>query len=165
VFDADGEPIQPSRPYALADHADFLERGGSRQEYLDGYAGQVSYLNGRILDTVDRLRARPGRPPVIIIQGDHGSRAVTAEPGSTDFLLEKVAILNAYHLPGAGGPEPYASITPANSFRIVLSRYLGVEPPSVADRVFWAEPDRPLDVSDVTEITRVEREPAPASAP
>jgi hypothetical protein len=153
VFRADGGPRRPDMPYGLADHTTFFDRGGTAAAYVSGYTEQVAFLNRRILHMIDRLLARPGPAPIIIIQGDHGSRFITEDPGSPRFLAEKLAILNAYYLPGGGNELLYPSITPVNSFRIVLSHYFGMNLPLLPDRVFWAPSDSPLQLTDVTDET------------
>ena len=45
-------------------------------------------------------------PPVIVLQGDHGSRTYTdLDRPEASYFKENLAILNAYHLPGDGGPS------------------------------------------------------------
>ncbi len=42
--------------------------------YRDGYAGQATYLSKLILAAVAEIIKKSPKPPVIIIQGDHGSK-------------------------------------------------------------------------------------------
>ena len=82
-----------------------------------GYTNQVKYLNSRMPKIVAQIIATSKNPPVIIIQGDHGFKAWN---DGTDRL----AILNAYYLPGKDASKLlYQSITPVNSFRMVLDAY------------------------------------------
>jgi len=84
---------------------------------LKAYADQVHYLNGRLLEVVTAILAKSASPPVIIIQGDHGWADRNAE--------DKLSILNVYHFPDADYSALYPTITPVNSFRVVLNQYLG----------------------------------------
>ena len=84
---------------------------------LKAYADQVHYLNGRLLEVVRAILAKSASPPVIIIQGDHGWADRNAE--------DKLSILNVYHFPDADYSALYPTITPVNSFRVVLNQYLG----------------------------------------
>jgi len=74
-----------------------------------------------------------------------------------DELDEKLAILNAYHLPGVS-PEAaglYPAITPVNSFRVVLNVLFGADLPLLPDR-YYAQVDSLhfYDLFDVTERLR-----------
>jgi hypothetical protein len=40
-------------------------------------------------------------------------------------LWERTSILNAYYLPNGGSQDLYPTISPVNSFRIVLNTYFG----------------------------------------
>ena len=59
-------------------------------------------------------------PPIIIIQGDHGSYEV-------EYTPLRVMILNAYYLPNGGEKLLYNTITPVNTFRLILDYYFGSE--------------------------------------
>jgi hypothetical protein len=72
VFDAQGRPIQPTRSYSIGDGDDYR---GSWEEYRQGYAGQVQFVDQKIEQTIDRILSNRQAP--IIIQGDHARR----EPG------------------------------------------------------------------------------------
>jgi len=48
-------------------------------------------------------------------------------------------ILNAYALPGVDPAQAlYPSISPVNSFRVVLNRYFGTDLPLLEDRSYFA---------------------------
>ncbi len=139
VFAADGAPIHPNRPFAWSD-ADHFRAFGTRKEYIEGYRGQIAYLNKLVLDAVDGILQNSPDPPIIVIQGDHGPGAYTTH-ASVDKtnLAERLSILNAYYLPHGGERDLYPSITPVNSFRVILNRYFGAELPLLPDRSYYAE--------------------------
>jgi hypothetical protein len=109
VFGPDGQivadpppfPFDPSKPLTL-----------ERRNRL--YTDQVTYANRRILAFVQKLLARPGPRPVIILQGDHG----ISENSRT-------AILNAYFVPPEQRAALYPGISPVNSFRFLLDQNFG----------------------------------------
>lgn len=80
-----------------------------------GYVSAVEYTSRRIVQVIDRILRDSPVPPVIIIQSDHGH-------GNG---LDKFKIFNAYYLPNGGSQDIYATITPVNTFRVVLNRYAG----------------------------------------
>lgn len=150
VFNAAGQFIQPDYEYSIHDGEAFA---GSREAYLKGYSGQIAHINTLLLDTVDHILTESDQPPIIIIQGDHG-------PGSTlDFSVlennscfkERQTILNAYYFPDGNYDTLYESITPVNSFRIVLNKIIGLDLDLVADKNYFSLWNTPYDFIDVTD--------------
>jgi hypothetical protein len=109
VFGPDGEVVDPADYWN--DH-----RLYTSSLYAKGYVGQVQYLNKRLETAISTLLDESPTPPVIIIQGDHGP---WLQAGENMFK-----VLNAYYLPGHSG-DLYPTISPVNSFRVVLNAYLG----------------------------------------
>jgi hypothetical protein len=82
-----------------------------------GYTNQLEYINSRIPQIVENIISRSKIPPVIIIQGDHGF-------GNWEDPRVRLPIMNAYYLPGVESNKLlYATITPVNTFRVVLDIY------------------------------------------
>jgi hypothetical protein len=136
LFDRDGRPLT-------------LEEERSRS-LRENYLGQLEFANRKLTELFDRLLAGPD-DPVIVLQADEGPHPVRYQadqerfpwPEATDEELEeKFSILNAYHLPGeAGVPE---GITPVNTFRLILSRYLGADLPLLPDQAYVFRDQRHL---------------------
>jgi hypothetical protein len=117
VFGPDGEIITQRETFSLKD--DILPK--DREDYIAGYRDQVRYINQRMLHLMDVILGQSETPPIIILQGDHGAgRRMTSDHART-------AILNAFHLPGNAQERIYASITPVNSFRLIMNEYFGTE--------------------------------------
>lgn len=101
------------------------------------YVNQLIFLNGRLRDMLDRLLAQ--EKPLIILQGDHGP--LDHEEGTRRTLLRnRTRILNAYLLPGGAGGL-YDSITPVNTFRVILNRFFGTAYPLLEDRTYYSDPN------------------------
>lgn len=148
VFDGDGEPLAHDTAYTLS--AGVYQ--GDREGYLRGYADQVTYLNRRLLETLEALLARADPPPIILIQADHGPDAsgLGEAPAPVSYLDERFAILNAYLLSGCEPGGLYPEITPLNSFRVVWNRCFGAELPLLDDRSWISPYGRPYDLTEVT---------------
>jgi hypothetical protein len=84
---------------------------------------------------VDQLLATSKTPPIIVIQGDHGG-TYWKRPD------QRMKILNAYYLPGAGNVL-YPSISPVNTFRIIFNTYFGQEFPLLPDVSRYSPPSPP----------------------
>ncbi len=145
VFGSGGEPVEPDYHFSMVD-ADRLHGGGdeARAEYISRYRDQLTYLNTRILAAVDVLLRSSPEPPVIVLQGDHGSRAYSDfDDPEASYFKESLAILNAYHLPGLeeGGIPP--DISPVNTFRLIFRHYFGADLEPLPDKSAWTTWRRP----------------------
>jgi hypothetical protein len=139
VFGADGEYASHSWDYTWDDGDKLLDaHGRDRQDYIEGYRNQVSYLNGRLEQAIDEILASSDRTPIIIVHGDHGpgSRYSTNNLENTD-LVERYSIFYAALLPGGGNADLYDTVSPVNGFRIVFNRYLGTDFPLLEDRSYY----------------------------
>ncbi len=92
------------------------------------YLGQYKYISRRILETVDMIMERSLRPPVILLQSDHGYRG-SRRRGNRVPHAEMVSVLNALHLPGIFPEKLDPSLSPRNNFRLVFNLYFGADYP------------------------------------
>ena len=122
-FDAEGNEITPT------------EVG-----FEEGYINQVAYFNDEILKSIAVIKAESETPPIIIIQGDHGPPT-----GRPDWDLR---ILNAYYLPAHSG-SLYPSISPVNTFRLILNEYFGENYPLFPDKSYKLETDNNYDYTPI----------------
>jgi hypothetical protein len=148
VLDADGNPIQPVWPYNLRD-ATFL---GTPDEYVSGYVEEAIYLNRRLEEVIEVILSTSERPPIIILQGDHGPGNYFDQDRLDDSCLrERYSILNAYYFPDQNYAALYPSISPVNSFRVVFNTYYGTDLPLLEDRSYYASWLAPFDFTEVTD--------------
>jgi hypothetical protein len=106
--------VSPHPPFVFNADGSFNYR--SEEDNL-GYSNQVAYLNQRMETIVKGILDHADTPPVIIIQGDHGINGKDPQ--------RRMKIFNAYYLPGEGKQWLYPSISPVNTFRVVLNSYFG----------------------------------------
>jgi hypothetical protein len=100
----------------------------------EGYINNVKFINSAIEPVVREIIQNSERPPVIVIQGDHG----------TAFLKDRrYFILNAYYLPGKEDVEIPSTITPVNTFRLIFNLYFGTDFPYRDDVSFSNDIGRP----------------------
>jgi len=128
--------VIPHPPYVFGPDGEFTDFD---KEYVPGYRDQVTYLNSRLLELLPRMIADSTVPPVIILQGDHGS--IGSKPNT------RTSIFNAYYLPGEGGQNPYPSISPVNTFRLVLNRYFDGQYELLEDISYYSVYTSPFDFS------------------
>jgi hypothetical protein len=147
MFRADGSvrpyPDDPSQPYDRA-----------------AYAEQVEFTNAKLEHLVDVLLEDFDQAPIIIIQGDHGPMLTLGAEAAETVWWERHAILNAILVPEEIRDDLYPSISPVNTFRVLLPNLFGTEAePLLPDESYfnWYEPSnsdavRPnsKDLQDVT---------------
>jgi hypothetical protein len=165
--------LLPHDPYvfdAAGNYRPRRARAGMTEAEL--FADQLAFTNSQIRQLVSSLLAVPAeRQPIILIQADEGpyplryrtdQRAFDWSMATTDELEMKYGILDAFYLPPEPGqpadvPAPYPTISSVNTFRLVLSRYFGLDLPLLPDRSFTsAGPELPYDLTEITD-----RLPAP----
>lgn len=137
VFDENGKV--PHVPYLLNSKM-------STQHVRDLYTGQLAYVTKKAQETIDVILATSKVPPIILLQADHGPGYMGMETGLAEGPLSEAdirhtgdgtspttCILNAYYFPGDGPDQLYRSISPVNSFRVMLNRYFGTNLPILED--------------------------------
>lgn len=125
--------MMPHWPYffdrtgAAVHSGSWSDLNGTKEQYLE----QLIYVDRLLTNMVAKIQQGSRRPPVIVIQADHGFREL---PGA-DKRVETFTILNALYLPGGRtNVVPFTGITPVNTFRLVLNRYFDAGLPYVADK-------------------------------
>ena len=149
IFDRDGNFILPDGPYIMWDGSFFP---GTKEEYQKGYTDQVTFLNQKLIEIISDILARSANPPIIILQGDHGPGAFyNMLELDNSCVYERFSILNAYYFPNGDYQLLYPSVTPVNSFRVVLNRYFGAQLDLLEDRSYYASWSSPYLFTDVTD--------------
>ena len=155
VFDAEGRDAKYETGFGYYDGSDWIERNGDRARYAEGYRGQATWTARQTLATVRRLIAASRRPPIIIVQGDHGPKSgLTQNSLSETDLQECVPNLNAYFVPAAIRAKLDTGVTPVNSFRIVLGALFGLDLPRRPDTSYFSPFAKPMELTDVTDRIR-----------
>jgi hypothetical protein len=177
--------VRPDRPsfvfaHFLVPHAPYLLDHGCRlvrdagwirigsPEDRAGYIGQIECVNTKTLELVTALRNRPGPPPIILLQGDHGSWARDPfahpdAPPTQAAARERFGAFGAYYLPDGGESAFPDSVTLVNVLRYVFAYYLGAALPPKPDSLFFSYPDRrpytfyPVDGQYRASVPPVER--------
>jgi hypothetical protein len=115
VFGARGEPVT----FPINTDAAIHSRLG-----MAYYLRQLRFLEGKLLATVDAIRARSRRPPVIVIQSDEGFEAGDTF-GQAAMRDIRVKGLVALSLPGVRGVQPPQPPNTVNTLRYVFNRVFG----------------------------------------
>ena len=119
------------------------EAGWKRDDFRKGYHNQAVFISRKIVDVVRNIIADSPRPPVIIIQGDHGPTTIPHE--------KRMSILSAYLFPGAK-PDLYPTLTPVNNFRLVFNTYFKGSLPLLPDKSFRVDINQPHVFDEVKKL-------------
>ncbi len=156
VFGPDGEDISHRDDrYYLGDGNKFNGMAIKPEIYVNGYRGQVNFINRRIEEVIDQILAGSKEPPIVILQSDHGSglRLNMQSKEKTD-LHERMSILNAYYFPDRDYRELYQQISPVNSMRVMLNTFFGARLKLLPDKSYYSTWSEPYEFMDVTESVR-----------
>ncbi|MCE7861727.1 MAG: hypothetical protein DYG86_18320, partial [Chloroflexi bacterium CFX2] len=125
---------------------------GSQKNYIRGYAEQTQFINQLTLQAVDAILQNSARPPIIIIQGDHGPGGYTnLNIEEESCHRERGSILNAYYFPNQDYASLSPDVTPVNTFRIIFNQYFGTELPLLENHVYFSYWDDPYNFIEVTD--------------
>lgn len=93
------------------------------------YADQSEFISARVIEALRLVLSISAPPPVIILQADHGPAHSSPE--------DNLSILSAFLFPGAADVV-YNTVTPVNSWRLVLNELAGSELPLLQDVSYFA---------------------------
>ena len=139
VFQADCRPVPP--------------HGAKRKRVA--YVNQLQCLNRLLLGTVTALLKQSPTPPVIILQGDHGtstlnfSWARNAAAVTAAQARERFGAFGAYYLPAGGDRLVSDSVTVVNVLQKVLAYYLGADVQPSGDELYMSIERKPYDFVQV----------------
>jgi hypothetical protein len=152
VFGPDGELLTSTEAFTWAD-------GVGPRESIDTemtlYQDQAHFISQRALQAVDLILSNSDRPPIILLQADHGPgiRLAWNSP-SNEGIRDRMSILSTYLVPEACQERLYPSITPVNSFA-VLFQCVFAQPLELQEDINYFSPRTdPFSFSDVSGIVQ-----------
>ena len=149
--------VPPHHPYLFDSKGNVLRNANlsnqfefQKQLWEDraGYVGQLQFMNSRIGAVIDRLIADSARPPIILLQSDHGTNLRRGLRTEEHYRI-RLANLNAVFLPGAPPDLMPENPTAVNLFRIVLDNYFDAGLPLLPDRHFVSPFLQPFNFAEV----------------
>jgi hypothetical protein len=142
----------PHRPYLFDQNgvhlsyvARFFQHPGNAKHFMN----QLTFANKIIKNMLDKIINKSKIQPIIILQGDHGPRPFYHD--NKEQLKLRMSILNAYLLPQEVRQSLYDSITPVNSFRLILNKCFGENLYLLKDESYFAR-------SELNEFVNVTKE-------
>ena len=111
VFGPEGEILTDTRYYGGR-----LDGAINDEFFKRGYVNEIRFINNRMLAIIETLISESETTPIIIIQGDTGMT-------KGNWLK----IFNAYYLRGVENPKLYSTISPVNTFRLIIDSFGGTD--------------------------------------
>lgn len=98
------------------------------EDHPAAFIQQVQFANKIIADLVKTIKTKNKKNTIIIIEGDHGFRNIYGKKGYMTFEN-----LNTFYFPDKNYKLLYDSISPVNSFRVVLNNFFAANLPLLKD--------------------------------
>jgi hypothetical protein len=156
IYGENGEDVRIKyQRYASSDGDRIGGRFRDPNYFAKGYRDQSAFITNRIEQMIDQLLARSTKPPIIILQSDHGSELnLDMHDFKNSDVRERLRILNTYFFPDRKYAALYQEISPVNSFRVVLNTYFGAKADLLPDKSFFSTWDEPYHFIEVTDQVR-----------
>lgn len=152
VFTENGELRPKEGAWGFWDGSDFMQYVGTPEDYRKGYVGQAKYVSKRIAEVLKQIVSVSGQPPIVVIQGDHGSKLHLDQSSYEKTDVEEcMSNFAALYVPPAVREKLYPEITPVNFFRLILSDVFKENLPPLPDRSYYSPFGKPYQFTEVTD--------------
>ena len=143
--------LSPHKPFTFTGDCQPLAHAAntSTSKAASPYVQQVQCLDRMVLSLVTTLLRDSDIPPVILLQGDHGTAepafdsAATADAIPLEAGHERLGAFGAYYLPDRGAAAFGDNVTVVNVLGDVLRYYLGADLPTEPDDMYLSTYARP----------------------
>ena len=137
--------LVPHSPFIFTPDGDFRYPEDTSR---NGYRDNVAFIDRSILASIRAILDQSEQPPVILLMGDHGP-----PPGRFATEEDRLAILNAFYVDENVKEKLYDSISPVNSFRLILNEYFETGYPLLEDVSYSAYKLKQLGDAEVIDRT------------
>ncbi|OGI01379.1 MAG: hypothetical protein A2Y25_02680 [Candidatus Melainabacteria bacterium GWF2_37_15] len=141
----------------------------------DLYVDYLMFTNEKIKELITSIIKNSKKPPIIIIQSDHGShyhfqktllelkeQSIDLQKNQEkysdmflsdeDLIINSFGILNAYYFPGEKNTRGlYETITPVNSFKVLFNNYFNTGLELYEDKNYFGFYECTFGLPDVTD--------------
>jgi hypothetical protein len=140
--------LKPHNPYVFDRECGVLDRQ-KRVDDVAPYLEQLQCVNSLLLTMVHQILRASEVPPIIILQGDHGTGLLgaTGYPRAGEVppaaARERFGAFGAYYLPDGGATAFGDTVTVVNVLGNVLRYYFGAHLPRAGDEQYISPADFP----------------------
>jgi hypothetical protein len=95
------------------------------------YLQQYKFISAKMTETAALILKDSSRPPLILIQSDHGYRgSLHRGKGQRQVAWAEISsVFNAVYLPGIDPGQIDPNLSPLNNFRLIFNHYFGAHYP------------------------------------
>jgi hypothetical protein len=132
-----GHIMMPHKPFYIDKNGNIYKNIFSTYKTKnkdDLYIEQLIYTNSWIDSILNATNRNFTRPRVVIVEGDHGYRDYPFVPGRRD---KQFMNLSTYYFSDKDYTMLYDSISPVNTFRIILNKYFNAGLPLLKDSTVY----------------------------
>lgn len=133
--------LVPHEPYIFSPEGEYKY---TSLKDKNGYTSNIKFLNSQLPDLLQQLIDLSSIPPVIIIQGDHGPNLQSGNP------VIRHSILNTYFANEEAKGQLYPTISPVNSFRVILNAYFDMSLDLLEDKAYFAWGPKQMTEENIT---------------
>jgi hypothetical protein len=152
--------LPPHPPYVFDEKGNYVASAAkveNRFREKQAYINQVNYVNKMLLKSIKKIIETSAMPPIIILQGDHGSSTAEMYEDETkwqhnpsrELLNERYGILQAIYIPATYSVTIPADNTPVNTFRRVCNTLFGDSLTILPNKHFFANYRKPYDFREI----------------
>lgn len=153
--------MSPHPPYVFSENGGLVnnpnlnnaDEGIDRRSF---YLDQLKFISNQTLSMLKRIISNSPKPPIIILQSDHGpgstfgSRKDWKNNYSQEALYERSSILYAIFLPDKNYSQFYETITPVNTYKIIFNQYYGEKNDLLPNKSYYTSYDEIYGFYDIT---------------
>ncbi len=154
--------LLPHPPYVFKRNGDVHEEETLINDKVcmvkEHYLEQLIYTNRQMKQVIEEILSKSRMKPIIILASDHGSDVHLECAGEGGWrnppdkaLQERMRSFNALYLPEVDKSELYQTMTPVNTFRVVLNAYFGTDFRILDDRSYFSNYEAFYKLDDVTD--------------
>lgn len=132
--------LMPHVPYVVDAHCQPVE---SESHDAAKARGQLACIDSLVLQAVTTILRQSRVPPIIVLQGDHGTQSLNVFASRTRLPAqvqaeERFQPFGAYYLPDGGAAVVPDSTSIVNVLRYVFSYYYGAELPPIPNTMYYS---------------------------
>ena len=146
--------LMPHAPYYFNSNGDYNESANEEKPSLDEekilYVEQVKFINTVMKNFITNVKTTSELQPIIIIQSDTGSNVgIDWSNISEDEMIDRLDIINYYHIPYEINEKLDNEMSPVNSFPFILNNLFGEDIEYLDDRYFFSSYEKPYKFTEL----------------
>lgn len=132
----------PHGPYVFGRNGEKVDSKFSNftasEEDMGLYLDQLIFVNKKITETIDSILSQSPKPPIIIIQSDHGVFLPESKYPKEEIKYVRFENFDAYYLPNKSKSILPQKMSAVNTFRFIFDNYFGTDYGMLDHKSYWS---------------------------